>query len=106
MSNETNGRLVETAAPGTAPPMTTNGVHIGTAIPYGEPHGKVGHKCLNHAAGQKAKLAKAFPMGAGRFLIWAVIPYADQWAPDGNVILYVDQWAPYKICHSQCNANC
>ena len=62
--------------------MTTNGVHIGTAIPYGEPHGKVGHKCLNHAAGQKAKLAKAFPMGSGRFLIWAVIPYADQGAPD------------------------
>ena len=62
--------------------MRTNGVHIGSAIFYGGPHGKVWHKCLNHAAGQKAKLAKAFPMGAGRFLIWALIPYADQWAPD------------------------
>ena len=81
--------------------MKTNGVHIGTAIPYGEPHGKVGHKCLNHAAGQKAKHVKAFPMGAGQFFKWAVTPICGPMGPRyGNDILYVDQWAPYKICHS------
>ena len=86
--------------------MKTNGVHIGIAIPYGEPHGKVGHKCLNHAAGQKAKHVKAFPMGAGQFLIWAVTPYADPWAPDMEMTF--SMWTNgllIKYAIPPCNAN-